>query len=32
MRDALRDLIPFGKLKKREIHLWRSITFSKVAC
>ena len=28
---ALRDLIPFGKFKKREKHPWRSVNFSKVA-
>ena len=29
--DALRDLVPFLQLKKREKHPWRSVTFSKVA-
>ena len=29
--DALRDLVPFVEFKKREIHPWRSVTFSKVA-
>ena len=29
--DALRDLVPFVKVKKREKHRWRSITFRKVA-
>ena len=29
--DALRDLVPFLQFKKREKHLWRSVTFSKVA-
>ena len=29
--DPLRDLVPFVQLKKREKHLWRSVTFSKVA-
>ena len=28
---ALRDLVPFIEFKKREIHPWRSGTFSKVA-
>ena len=28
--DALRDLVPFVQFKKREKHLWRSVTFSKV--
>ena len=28
---ALRDLVPFAQFKKREKHLWRSVTFSKVA-
>ena len=28
---ALRDLIPFVQVKKREKHPWRSVTFSKVA-
>ena len=32
MCDALRDLVPFLKFKKREKHPWRSVTFSKVAC
>ena len=26
--DALRDLVPFIKFKKREKHTWRSVTFS----
>ena len=26
--DALRDLVPFVKFKKREKYPWRSITFS----
>ena len=30
MRDALRDLVPFVRFKKRERHTWRSDTFSKV--
>ena len=29
--DALRDLVPFVRFKKREKHPWRSVTFSKVA-
>ena len=29
--DALRALVPFVQLKKREKYLWRSVTFSKVA-
>ena len=29
--DALRDLVPFAQLKKREKHPWRSVNFSKVA-
>ena len=28
--DALRDLVPFAQLKKREKHPWRSVIFSKV--
>ena len=28
---ALRDLVPFVQFKKREKHLWGSVTFSKVA-
>ena len=28
--DALRDLVPFVKFKKREKHPWRSLSFSKV--
>ena len=28
---ALRDLVPFVQLKKREKHPWRSVKFSKVA-
>ena len=28
---ALRDLVPFVQLKKREKYPWRSVTFSKVA-
>ena len=31
MCDALRDLIPFARFKKREKHPWKSVTFSKVA-
>ena len=27
MCDALRDLVPSVKFKKREKHLWRSVTF-----
>ena len=27
--DALHDLVPFVQFKKREKHLWRSVTFSK---
>ena len=30
-RDALRDLVLFVQLKKREKHPWRSVTFSKVS-
>ena len=29
--DASRDLVPFIKLKERENHSWRSVTFSKPA-
>ena len=29
--DALRDLVPFVELKKREKHPWRRVNFSKVA-
>ena len=29
--DALRDLVPFVKFKKREKNPWRSVNFSKVA-
>ena len=29
--DVLRNFVPFGKLKKREKHSWRSVTFSKNA-
>ena len=29
--DALRDLVPFAQLWKREKHPWRKVTFSKVA-
>ena len=29
--DVLRDLVAFAQFKKREKHLWRSVTFSKVA-
>ena len=29
--DALRNLVPFVQFKKREKHLWRSVTFSEVA-
>ena len=29
--DALRDLVPFIQIKKREKHPWRGVTFSKVA-
>ena len=29
--DALRDLLPFVKFKKREKHAWNSVTFSKVS-
>ena len=29
--DALRDLVPFVQSKRREKHLGRSVTFSKVA-
>ena len=28
--DALRDLVPFAKFKKREKHPWMSVNFSKV--
>ena len=28
---ALRDLVPFVQVKKREKHPWKSITFSKAA-
>ena len=28
--DALRDLVPFVQFKKREKHLWRSVTFTKI--
>ena len=28
---ALRDLVPVVQFKKREKHLWRSVTFNKVA-
>ena len=28
---ALRDLVPCAQFKKREKHLWRSVTFSKFA-
>ena len=28
---VLRDLVPFVQFKKREKHLWRSVTFKKVA-
>ena len=31
IRDALRDLVPFGQFKKCEKHLWKNVTFSKVA-
>ena len=30
--DALRDLVPFAKFKKREKHTWRSVTFSNLNC
>ena len=30
--DALRDLVSFVQIKKREKHPWRNVTFSKVAC
>ena len=30
-RDALRDLVPLAQCKKREMHQWSSVTFSKVA-
>ena len=26
--DVLRDLVPFAQFKKREKHLWRSVTFA----
>ena len=29
--DALRDLVPFVQLKKREKRPWRSVAFNKVA-
>ena len=29
--DVLYDLVPFVQFKKREKHLWRCVTFSKVA-
>ena len=29
--DALRDLVPFIKFKKREKRPWRNVTFSKAA-
>ena len=29
--DALRDLVPLAKFKKREKHPWRSVTFSKLS-
>ena len=29
--DALRNLVPFAQIKKREKHSRRSVTFSKVA-
>ena len=29
--DALRDLVPFVQIKKREKDPWRSVNFSKVA-
>ena len=28
--DALSDWVPFAQFNKREKHLWRSATFSKV--
>ena len=28
--DALRNLVTFVQLKKREKHSWKSVTFSKV--
>ena len=31
MCDALRDLVPFVRFKKREKHPWKSVNFSKVA-
>ena len=31
MCDALRDLVPLVKFKKREKHPWRRVNFSKVA-
>ena len=30
-RLALRNLVPLAQFKKREKHLWRSVTFRKVA-
>ena len=30
-RGVLRDLVLFLQFKKREIHPWRSVNFSKVA-
>ena len=29
--NTLRDLVPFAQFQKREKHVWRSFTFSKVA-
>ena len=29
--DALRNFVPFVQFKKREKHLWRSVTFGEVA-
>ena len=29
IREILRDLVPFVQFKKREKHLWNSVTFSK---
>ena len=29
--NALRNLVPFVQFKKREKHLWGSVTFSKAA-
>ena len=29
--DAMRELVPFVLFKKREKHIWKSDTFSKVA-